>query len=113
MDETYVGGDEEGVPGRQTEDQAIVVVAAEQDGRGIGRIRLRRVPDVSGDSLQACIEESVTPGSVVHTDGWKVFGATASAGASARSSPPKSGSWIALCACGWRWMRGEWLTAAK
>ena len=50
MDETYVGGDEEGVHGRQTEDQAIVVVAAEQDGRGIGRIRLRRVPDVSGDS---------------------------------------------------------------
>ena len=71
MDETYVGGDEEGVHGRQTEDQAIVVVAAEQDGRGIGRIRLRRVPDVSGDSLHAFIEESVTPGSVVHTDGWK------------------------------------------
>jgi transposase-like protein len=74
VDETYVGGDEEGVHGRQTEDKAIVVVAAEEEGRGIGRIRLRRVPDVSGDSLEAFIEESVTPGSVVHTDGWKGYG---------------------------------------
>ena len=73
VDETYVGADEEGVHGRQTEDKAIVVVAAEEDGRGIGRIRLRRVPDVSGDSLHALIEESVIPGSVVHTDGWKGY----------------------------------------
>ena len=47
VDDTYVGGEEEDVRGRQTEEKAIVVVAAEQDGRGIGRIRLRRVPDVS------------------------------------------------------------------
>lgn len=73
VDETYVGGEEESVHGRQTEDKAIVVVAAEENGRGIGRIRLRRVPDVSGDSLEAFIEESVTPGSVVHTDGWKGY----------------------------------------
>ena len=73
VDETYVGGNEEGVRGRQTQDKAIVVVAAEQDGRGIGRIRLRRAPDVSGDSLHAFIEESVAFGSVVHTDGWKGY----------------------------------------
>ncbi len=29
VEETYVGGNEEGVHGRQTQDQAIVVVAAE------------------------------------------------------------------------------------
>ena len=40
VDETYVGGEEEGVRGRQTEDKAIVAVAAEEHGRGIGRIRL-------------------------------------------------------------------------
>ena len=67
VDETCVGGEEEGVRGRQTEDQAIVVVAAEQDGRGIGRIRLRRVPDASSQSLHPFIEESVRPGAVVHT----------------------------------------------
>ena len=42
-DETYVGGPEEGKRGRQVESKAIVAVAAEQRGRGIGRIRLRRV----------------------------------------------------------------------
>ncbi len=61
VDDTYVGGEEEGVRGRQTEEKAIVVVAAEQDGRGIGRIRLRRVPDVSSESLHGFIEEAVTP----------------------------------------------------
>ena len=73
VDETYVGGEEEGVRGRQAEDKAIVVVAAEQDGRGIGRIRLRRVPDASSQSPHPCIEESVRPGAVVHTDGWKGY----------------------------------------
>jgi transposase-like protein len=73
VDETYVGGEEEGVRGRQTEEKAIVVVAAEQDGRGIGRIRLQRVPDVSSESLHGFIEKSVTAGSVVHTDGWKGY----------------------------------------
>ena len=73
VDETYVGGEEEGVRGRQTAEKAIVVVAAEQNGRGIGRIRLRRVPDASSQSLHPFIEESVRPGAVVHTDGWKGY----------------------------------------
>ena len=64
VDETYVGGEEEGVRGRQTEEKAIVVVAAEENGRGIGRIRLRRVPDASSQSLHPFIAESVRPGAV-------------------------------------------------
>jgi transposase-like protein len=69
-DETYLGGLEEGVRGRQTESKALVVVAAEEDGKGIGRIRMRRIPDASARSLVGFVEESVEPGSVVHTDGW-------------------------------------------
>ena len=38
VDETYVGSPEEGKRGRQTETKAIVAVAAEKSGRGIGRI---------------------------------------------------------------------------
>jgi hypothetical protein len=38
VDETYLGGLEEGVRGRQTEKKALIVVAAEEDGKGIGRI---------------------------------------------------------------------------
>ena len=47
VDETYWGGEEAGVQGRQTVDKALIVVAAEADGRGIGRIRLRHIPDTS------------------------------------------------------------------
>ena len=73
VDETYLGGAEEGVHGRETENKAIVAVAAEEDGRGIGRIRLRRLADVSADSLRPFVEQCVTPGAVVHTDGWPAY----------------------------------------
>jgi transposase-like protein len=80
VDETYVGGPEEGVRGRQTQTKAIVVVAAEESGRGVGRIRLRRVMDVSGDSLIPFVREAVAPGSVVHTDEWSGYSGLAKAG---------------------------------
>ena len=51
VDETYVGAPEEGARGRETAGKAIVVIAVEKDGRGFGRVRLRRIPDVSADSL--------------------------------------------------------------
>lgn len=70
VDEAFVGGEEEGAHGRQTESKAMVAVAAEEDGRGIGRIRMRRIADASADSLMPFVEGSVEPGSVVHTDGW-------------------------------------------
>ncbi len=70
VDETYVGGHEEGVRGRKTKTKSIVVIAAEEDGQGIGRIRLRRIPDVSAASLIPFLKEAVQPGSVIHTDGW-------------------------------------------
>ena len=73
VDETYVGGVEEGVSGRQTETKALVAVACEQDGPGTGRIRLRRIADASAASLGAFLEESVETGSVVHTDGWEGY----------------------------------------
>jgi transposase-like protein len=70
VDDAFVGGEEEGVHGRQTESKAMIAVAVEEDGDGIGRIRIRRIPDASAESLMPFIEDSVEPGSVVHTDGW-------------------------------------------
>jgi transposase-like protein len=70
VDEAFVGGEEEGVHGRQTETKAMIAVAAEEDGPGIGRIRMRRILDASADSLIPFIENSIEPGSTVHTDGW-------------------------------------------
>jgi transposase-like protein len=69
IDETFVGGIEEGVRGRQTVTKALVAIACEEQGKGIGRIRLRRLEDASADSLHAFVADVVEPGSVVHTDG--------------------------------------------
>ena len=79
-DETYVGGPEEGKRGREVESKAIVAVAAEQRGRGIGRIRLRRVKDVSAESLLAFLQEAVEPGAKIHTDGWRGYAGLPAAG---------------------------------
>jgi Transposase zinc-ribbon domain len=53
VDETYLGGAEEGRAGCRWRDsrKSIVVAAVEVRGRGTGRIRLGTVPDVSGPSL--------------------------------------------------------------
>ena len=69
VDETYVGGPEEGKRGREIEKKSIVVVAAEKNGRAIGRIRLKRVKDVSAESLLDFIREAVEPGAIIHTTG--------------------------------------------
>src|ERR1035437_8877617 len=69
VDEAFIGGLEEGVRGRQTAKKALIGVACEEDGAGIGRIRMRRIPDATADSLQAFVQEAVAPGSLLHTDG--------------------------------------------
>ena len=70
VDETFYGGEEAGVRGRQTENKSLIVIAAQEDGAGIGRIRMRRISDASAESLMPFIEDVIEPGSVVHTDGW-------------------------------------------
>ena len=71
VDESYWGAPEVGVRGRQRINKLLIVVAVEAVGRrGLGRIRMRQVPDASANSLQAFVDESVEPGTLVHTDGW-------------------------------------------
>jgi transposase-like protein len=73
VDETYWGGEETGVVGRLTHTKTLISVAAQQDGPGIGRIRLGRIPDLSKASLHGFIAEAVAPGSVVVTDGLNIY----------------------------------------
>src|SRR5271166_5353389 len=80
VDETYVGGPEEGMRGRETEGKAIVAIGAEKSGRGLGRIRLQRIGDVSRDSLFAFVQGAVEPGAMVHTDGWRGYAGLTAAG---------------------------------
>jgi transposase-like protein len=70
VDETYVGGVEEGVDGRQTLDKSLVVIAVEMlSPKGFGRVRLRKIPDASKVSLVGFVRDVVEPGSTVRTDG--------------------------------------------
>jgi transposase-like protein len=74
VDETYVGGNEEGVTGRETETKSTVAIAVElQEPQRFGRIRLQRIPDVSKLSLIPFVRASVEPGSTVRTDGWQAY----------------------------------------
>jgi transposase-like protein len=73
IDETYVGGAAQGLRGRGADKKSIVVIAVEEKPNGIGRIRLRRIPDASGDSLLPFIKDVVEPNSTIRTDGWKGY----------------------------------------
>ena len=73
VDETYVGGKRAGKRGRGAEGKVLVVIAAQIDGKRIGRIRLKIVPDASGNSLNPMIKETIEPGSTLITDGWEGY----------------------------------------
>jgi transposase-like protein len=73
IDESYLGGEKPGKRGRGATGKALVMIAAECDGTRVGRIRLKRIKDASGNSLEAAIQEVVKPGTNIRTDGWKGY----------------------------------------
>ncbi len=74
VDETYVGGMEQGVRGRGAETKFIVAIAIEVlSPKGFGRVRMQRVDDVSNASLVPFVCVAAESGSEVHTDGWKGY----------------------------------------
>lgn len=73
VDETYIGGEHEGKRGRGAAGKSLVVIAAEDTGNAIGRIRLSQVADASAASLIPTVRSFVKIGSIVRTDGWKSY----------------------------------------
>ena len=73
VDEIFIGGEQSGKRGRGAGGKALVLLAAQQEGKRIGRIRLRRVADAAGESLEPAVWEMVEPGSTVRTDGWRGY----------------------------------------
>ena len=75
VDETFIGGVEPGAGRRRLgKTKALVAIAAEAKGRrGIGRIRLKQIPNASETSLLGFIKEAVAPGALVVTDGWPSY----------------------------------------
>ncbi|MBA7541485.1 IS1595 family transposase ISDth3 [subsurface metagenome] len=72
-DESYIGGEKKGKRGRGSENKAIVLIAAQQDGKRIGRIRLKHIADASAHSIETALEEMILPGSTIHTDAWPSY----------------------------------------
>jgi transposase-like protein len=81
VDETYVGGIEQGTRGRGTERKFIVAIAIEVlSPIGFWRVRLKRVVDASSRSLIPFVQFTIEPGSQVNTDGWKGYAGLAKEG---------------------------------
>lgn len=74
VDEAYIGGAKPGKRGRgAAAGKALVVIAAQKDGKRIGRIRLKHVADASAKSLNEAVKESVESNSIVRTDHWNGY----------------------------------------
>ena len=73
VDEVYIGGERSGKRGRGAAGKALVLIAAQIDGRKIGRIRLAQVADASAPMLSQAVGAAVSVGSQVLTDGWKGY----------------------------------------
>jgi len=72
VDETYIGGRDEGKTRAPQADskKAIVIVAVELlKPKGFGRIRLRSIANASKASVVPFVKQAIEPGAVVHTDG--------------------------------------------
>jgi transposase-like protein len=73
VDEAYIGGPEPGKRGRGAAGKALVVIAAQKEGKRIGRIRLKRVSDASAENLNKAIKCCIESKSTVRTDDWNGY----------------------------------------
>jgi len=70
---TFIGGERPGKRGRGAEGKTPVLIAAEDAGKGIGRIRLSILPDATGEAIKQATLRMVEPGSTIRTDGWDSY----------------------------------------
>lgn len=71
IDETLIGGVEQGGKRGRGTSKAIVAIAVElKEPKGFGRIRMRHIVDASGASLEAFVNDVIAKGATVCTDGW-------------------------------------------
>lgn len=73
VDEKYVGGIGTKVRGRGAKRKTIVAIAAEVRGRGPGRIRMAKIPDLSAPGLRGFVRDNVRRGAELRTDAWSGY----------------------------------------
>jgi transposase-like protein len=75
VDETYIGGEEAGLPGGRAHGKKVLTGIAVEvlEPKGFGRCRMRPLADASAASLHPFVTDFVTPGATVITDGWSGY----------------------------------------
>jgi len=73
VDETYIGGVKKEKRGRGALGKTLVLIAAEKDGRGVGRIRMMCVPSFSSEDLRNAIRASISDRATIITDGLQSY----------------------------------------
>lgn len=80
VDETYIGGERPGRPGRGAAGKVIVIGAVDIRGKYANRVRLKVIPNVTGATLTAFIKENIIEGSAIRTDDWVGYSGLEKAG---------------------------------
>jgi len=70
VDETVVGGQEEGVVGRKNNKKKLIVFAIERKGKGISRLYGKVILNSSAKELGAFMRTFITPEASIKTDEW-------------------------------------------
>lgn len=71
VDESFIGGPkQDGKRGRGAVKSIVAIAIEIMEPKGFGRLRMRQIPDASGDSLVPFVCDVTAPGSVIYTDGW-------------------------------------------
>lgn len=73
VDETFIGASEPEIGRRLTRNKALVAIACEVRGEGVGRVRMESIPDATGPTLDGFVRRSIAPGSTLITDGWRAY----------------------------------------
>jgi hypothetical protein len=73
VDESYIGARRAGSSGRGAGGKVIVAIAVESRDRAPGRVRMRRIPDVTKDTLTDFVLDHVQRGTEVRTDEWQGY----------------------------------------
>lgn len=68
VDEFYVGGPEEGNPGRGNEKKQLVIIAIQTDKQGINRCYAQLTPSANYIKLQAFLDQHVKKDAAIRTD---------------------------------------------
>ena len=73
VDETVVGGQEEGVRGRKNKKKKLVVFAIERKGKGVSRVYGRVINQSSAKQLGSFMEDTIELDTEIKTDKWSGY----------------------------------------